>query len=143
VRPHRKDSGLTLIELLVVITILGFLATIVTVNYVNHLRKGKVKTAETQISMFMEALEMYYLDNNQRYPSANQGLEALTEPTDDAPRGYLKQDFVPLDPWDNPYEYVLEGDIPVITSWGADGSPGGDGANADIISSDIGRPKDR
>ena len=41
------------------------------------------------------------------------------------------------DPWGHPYLYRFpgeHGDEPDLTSYGADGQPGGDGNNADIVS---------
>ncbi|MGH9645730.1 MAG: type II secretion system protein GspG, partial [Bryobacteraceae bacterium] len=44
---------------------------------------------------------------------------------------------VPLDPWGRPYQYKYpgeHGEDPDVISLGPDGQPGGDGANADIVS---------
>ena len=42
-----------------------------------------------------------------------------------------------MDPWGRPYTYKFpgeHGDEPDIISYGADGQPGGEGINADIVS---------
>jgi general secretion pathway protein G len=86
----------------------------------------------------MQGLKLYKLDN-QRYPTTEQGLQALiTKPTTGPGAngwktgGYL--DKLPKDPWGNPYQYLspgIKGDVDVF-SLGADGQPGGTGNDADI-----------
>ncbi len=86
---------------------------------------------------------MYRLDNG-TYPSTEQGIEALVQkpeigriPTQYREGGYLKR--LPVDPWGNNYAYLSpgsQGDVD-ITSFGADGQPGGDGNDADINSWEI------
>lgn len=70
--------GMTLIEIMVVITILGLIATVVTVNVMDSLDEAKQKTAMSQIKVFEEALEHFRRDNGY-YPSTEQGLAALVE----------------------------------------------------------------
>jgi general secretion pathway protein G len=84
---------------------------------------------------------VYRLDNY-RYPSSDQGLQALVErPTGRPeaknwnPSGYLKK--LPQDPWGTAYLYeYTDGDIQII-SLGADGVEGGEGNDADIRLSDL------
>ena len=92
--------------------------------------------AKTDVSNLVQALKLYKLDN-QRYPSAEQGLQALlTKPTvDPMPvnwKPYLDQ--LPKDPWGRPYQYLspgIKGEVDVM-SFGADGQTGGEGKNADV-----------
>lgn len=137
--------GFTLIELLVVILILGLLAGIVGPRLFGHADDAKVTKAKVQIENLSTALKMYKLDNGV-FPSTEQGLEALVaEPSGgDAPKkwrqgGYLEKGKVPSDPWGNPYVYLFPGsnDVFDITSYGADGAPGGEGYNKDINSWEI------
>jgi general secretion pathway protein G len=44
---------------------------------------------------------------------------------------------IPKDPWDNPYQYTVDGSKYTIVSLGADGSPGGTDVNADISSDNL------
>ncbi|MGH8011657.1 MAG: type II secretion system major pseudopilin GspG [Candidatus Binataceae bacterium] len=132
----RSQEGFTLIELMVVILIIGLLATIVVENLRGATDKAKRIKAEADISQLKTALDRYYLDNG-RYPSTEQGLQALvSQPTGDpAPvdypdGGYIEK--VPSDPWRNPYFYQSNGDSYVLKSFGADGAEGGTGKNADI-----------
>jgi general secretion pathway protein G len=124
--------------MLVVIMIIGMIASLVAVNVIRQGESAKRTAARAQISTFMNALGIYKLDTGV-YPSTTQGLQALREKTGDLPNWagpYLGKD-VPLDPWGRPYDYKYPGDHgedPDIISLGADGQPGGDGNNADIVS---------
>jgi general secretion pathway protein G len=135
-RLRRIRPGFTLIELLVVLVIIGVLAALIVPNLLDRTDDARVTAARTDVTNLMQALKLYKLDN-QRYPSAEQGLEALVrKPTaGNAPpnwRPYL--DKLPNDPWGQPYQYVnpgVKGEIDVF-SYGADGKAGGEGKNADI-----------
>jgi len=86
--------------------------------------------------MFETALDAYRLDVG-KYPTSDQGLEALRTRPDDAEKWdgpYLSKQ-IPLDPWGHPYEYVSPGENSEveIISLGADGSPGGEGEDMDIV----------
>ena len=140
--PPASRSGFTLIEILVVIVVIAILATLVAPNVFRHVGSAKDATARSQIEMFGAALDAYRLDNG-RYPSSEQGLEALWREPQGDPRPtnwrgpYLRKE-VPLDPWDHAYIYKAPGVVnPTgydLLSYGADGAEGGDGENADITS---------
>ena len=141
----RHNNGFTLIELLVVILILGLLAGIVGPRLFGHTDSAKVTKARVQIENLSSALKMYKIDNG-RYPTTEQGLDALVnEPQGgDAPKkwkkgGYLSKKQVPKDPWDNDYIYVSPGvhDDFDLSSYGEDGASGGDGYSKDINSWEI------
>ncbi|HEY5632929.1 MAG TPA: type II secretion system major pseudopilin GspG [Burkholderiaceae bacterium] len=135
-RRRRRDPGFTLIEIMVVIVILGVLAALVVPRVMNRPDEARVVAAKQDVASIMQALKLYRLDN-QRYPSTEQGLQALvvrptTEPAADNWKAYL--DKVPNDPWGKPYQYLnpgIKGEIDVF-SFGADGKPGGTGVDADI-----------
>jgi general secretion pathway protein G len=145
-QPFSSDRrGFTLIELLVVILILGLLAGIVGPRLFGHTDEAKQTKARVQIENLSSALKMYKIDNG-AFPTTEQGLEALVaQPqSGNIPKkwkkgGYLAKKQVPLDPWDNPYVYLSPGvnDDFDISSYGADGTPGGEGIDKDINSWEI------
>ncbi len=132
----RRAVGFTLIELMVVLVIIGVLAALIVPNVLDRADDARVTAARTDISNLMQALKLYRLDN-QRYPSSEQGLQALaskpgTEPVPPNWKPYL--DKLPNDPWGRPYQYAnpgVKGEVDIL-SLGADGQPGGEGKNADI-----------
>ncbi len=134
---RRSQRGFTLIELLVVMVILGLLAALVAPAYMGRERKARYEAAKTQLSMLGLALDHFRLDAG-RYPTSEEGLEALREPPSglsswDGP--YLKKE-VPLDPWGRPFGYRSPGEHGEYDLWsfGADGVPGGEKTNQDIVS---------
>lgn len=131
-----RSRGFTLIEVMVVIVILGVLAALVVPRVMTRPDEARAVAARQDIAAVMQSLKLYRLDN-QRYPSTEQGLQALvTAPTAGpaAPNWKSYLDKLPVDPWGRPYQYLnpgLRGEIDVF-SLGADGQPGGEGVDADI-----------
>ncbi len=140
-RPN-GSAGFTLIEILVVIAVIAMLAALVAPNVFQHVGTAKDATARSQIELLGAGLDAYRLDNG-RYPTTDQGLEALqVEPT--VPplpsnwRGPYLRKAIPPDPWGNPYIYLSPGEANPrgydLLSLGADGEPGGEGEDADVVS---------
>lgn len=148
-RSHRRPlaklaaRGFTLIEIMVVVVIMGILASLVVPKLMSRTGESRVAAARVDIATVMQALKLYKLDN-QRYPTTEQGLQALvTKPSaGPAPNGYKAGGYLeklPKDPWGNGYQYLspgLHGEVDVI-SLGADGVAGGTGDDADIGSWEI------
>ncbi|QDV42572.1 Type II secretion system protein G precursor [Stieleria neptunia] len=129
-------KGFTLVELMVVIVIIGLLSGVVTISVRSYLIRSKQNIARLEISKISQGLETFYTTYD-RYPSSQEGLAVLAQSSDDFVDGIIP--FVPLDPWDNPYEYVSPGRSSAyeVTCYGADNREGGSGADKDITSSEL------
>ena len=131
-----KIHGFTLLELLVVMVIIGLLVSYVGPRYFNQLSKSEVKAAKAQIDSIKKALDVYRLDNG-AYPDQATGLSALMAAPQAASKwqGPYLQKEIPNDPWNHPYIYRIPGEKTEfdLLSLGADGRPGGDNENADIV----------
>jgi len=134
----RGQRGFTLLEVMVVVVILGILAVLVVPKIISRPDEARVIAAKQDIASLMQAIKLYRLDN-QRYPTTEQGLQALFAKPTTAPippnwkaGGYIGR--LPRDPWGNPYQYLnpgVHGEVDLF-SFGADGAPGGEGNDADI-----------
>ncbi len=137
-RTQTRHAGFTLIEVMVVIVILGVLAALVVPKVMSRPDEARQVAAKQDVASLMQALKLYRLDNK-RYPSTEQGLQALIAKPSSGPAadnwkagGYLER--LPQDPWGKAYQYLnpgLRGEIDVF-SFGGDGQPGGEGTDIDI-----------
>jgi general secretion pathway protein G len=124
---RRHQAGITLIEMLVVITIIALFSAVAYQRMTEPLEQGRRTAARTQIEAFMSTLMTYNIEHG-RFPNQEEGLQAI--------RPLMRKD-IPLDPWNNPFVYRFPGEHgsePEIMSYGADGQPGGEGPNEDIVS---------
>lgn len=143
VSPRRRaflldDAGFTLIELLVVLAILGLLAGLTAPRVIGYLGGAKSQAAEVQLASLATALDLFHLEVG-RYPSEQEGLTALLErpPSADRWNGpYVRRADELQDPWERLYQYRFPGEHGAydLVSYGADGTPGGDGENGDVVS---------
>lgn len=137
----RRVRGFTLVEIMVVVVILGILASLIVPRVLGRTDEARAVAAKQDVAAVMQALKLYRLDNG-RYPTIDQGLQALlakpqTQPVPTNWKQYL--DKLPKDPWGNGYHYLnpgVRGEIDVF-SLGADGQAGGSGADADVGSWDL------
>lgn len=136
--PLRQSRGFTLIEIMVVVVIMGILAALVVPKLMGRTDDARIAAARQDIATIMQSLKLYRLDNH-RYPTTEQGLQALVVKPTSGPAadgwktgGYV--DRLPKDPWGGDYQYLspgIHGEVDVF-SYGADLQPGGAGNDADI-----------
>ncbi len=139
--PYRgspRGAGFTLVELLVVLVILGLLAGIIAPNLIGRTETANIQTTRTQIEQLGASLDMFRLEVG-RYPTSSEGLEALIERPSGLDRWngpYLRRNVIPKDAWGNEFIYRAPGEHGPydLLSYGPDGSPGGEGNDADIVS---------
>ena len=125
----RQSRGFTLVEIMVVVVILGILAVLIVPRVLGRSDEARQAAAKHDIATIMQSLKLYRLDNG-RYPTNDQGLQALVTKPTSAPapsnwKPYL--DKLPKDPWGNTYQYLspgVHGEVDVF-SLGADSQPGG------------------
>ncbi|MEZ7944373.1 MAG: type II secretion system major pseudopilin GspG [Halioglobus sp.] len=134
----KRNAGFSLVEILVVLVIMGLLISVVAPTVLNRADDARVQKAQADFKAIETSLKIYRLDNYV-YPTTEQGLQALVEPStlDPEPRnfkagGYLEE--LPIDPWGRPYLYLSPGENNEVDiySLGADGLSGGEGQRADI-----------
>jgi len=133
--------GFTLMEILVTLVIISLIASVVTVSIFNSLEGAKRDSAKTQIESLGGGLDRFRL-NVGRYPTTEEGLDTLVHAPENVENWkgpYIKKGKkIPKDPWKHDYIYTfpgIHGDYDLV-SFGADGIPGGEGNNADIVSWD-------
>lgn len=133
---HRADRrrGFSLVEVLVVITIIAALVGMVAKNVLGQQVEARIQTAEIEIKSLVDALKTFKMREG-RWPKKSEGLRTLAEPSGRSKTPIIDQ--LNPDPWGNEYIYkppVGSTSNPVVMSYGADGKPGGEGADADISS---------
>lgn len=129
-----RQRGFTMIELLVVLVILGLLAGLVGPQFFGKVDSAKVRTAETQVKMLKMALQTYRLDVGS-YPENLKDLASAPAQLKSYWDGPYLDETLPLDPWNNDYQYRLDSKAQqgfYLYSFGADGTEGGEELNADI-----------
>ena len=127
-----KQSGFSLLEVMVVLVIIGMIMSIVAPNIMGQQEEAAIGKANLDIQQLEDAMSMYKL-KNKKFPTTEQGLEALVTQTtiDPIPKRFPEGGFIselPEDPWGNPYQLVSPGEMGKIDifSMGPDGEVGTD-----------------
>lgn len=134
-----SEAGYTLTELLVVIVVLALIAAAVTPQILGRFNTAKTRTAQLQANTLAAAMDDFFIDVG-RYPTTEEGIDALlTAPTGNKSWAgpYVRSEHTLMDPWDRKYvvgQPAAANQPPPVLSLGADGSEGGEGADADIRS---------
>lgn len=135
---RQRAAGFTLIEIMVVVVILGILAALVIPNVIGRIGQAQATKVKSDIQAYETALSLFKLDNF-KYPTTDQGLEALVrQPADPTIRNWKEGGYIKAlkkDPWGNDYQYVNPGTHGTeydLFTLGADAQPGGEGENADV-----------
>lgn len=128
---QQREGGFTLLEMMVVVMIIGLLAAMVVPNLMSNKGKADQKKTVADIVALESALDMFSLDHD-RYPTEDEGLQALLSGGDRLAAGYIKR--LPRDPWGQEYLYRnpgMHGTVDLYTL-GQDKKDGGEGLAADI-----------
>jgi len=99
------DNGFTLIELMIIVAIISILALIVLPKFGAMVQKSKEASTKGQMGSVRSAIQIYYLDNDQTYPSSFSDLDSNyindTTPllyTTEHPLSETVSDLADLDP---------------------------------------------
>jgi general secretion pathway protein G len=140
----RLERGFTMVELMAVLIILGLLAAVVVKNFVGQVDRGRVITTKASLRQLHTAINQFHMDSG-RWPTPEEGLSVLVQAPSDVtvypPGGYIETTEIPKDAWGHEFKFELNpesGKPFVIKSLGADGQEGGEGYNADLLSTDAG-----
>jgi len=141
-RKRQLRRGFTMIELMAVLIILGLLAAVVVRNFVGRVDDARVKVTKASLRQLHTAVNQFHMDTG-RWPTEEEGLTVLIQQPADVTNwqvgGYIETTTVPKDGWGRDFIFELypeTGRPFVIKSLGADGQEGGDGYNADLLSTD-------
>lgn len=138
----KTQSGFSLLEVMVVLAIIGGMMALVGANILGAAGDANVKTTKAQMKLIESSLNMYKMDNY-RYPTTEQGLQALIEKPSSSPEaknyksgGYMSSQNLPTDAWGNEFLYFNDKTKYEIVSLGADSEEGGEDDGVDISSND-------
>jgi general secretion pathway protein G len=137
-KPIRPARGLTRVELMLALLVAALLIGVAAPRMMRRQEHPEASVARVQLEALHKALQAYRMDVG-RYPSDEQGLQALAQPPADVDRARWHGPYYPdspvLDPWGHPFAYQFKGTAGrgyEVFSLGRDGAPGGQGEDADV-----------
>ncbi len=130
----------TIIEVIVIVVILGVLAAVIAPRFLSRIGQSRTSVAKSNAAALSSAMKSYMLDCGT--PESGAAIDVLWERPGNIEEGEWKGPYVDnqealLDPWGRQFLLRVPGEFNVdfdIVSYGADGQPGGEDENADIIS---------
>jgi general secretion pathway protein G len=140
VKAMRKESrACTIIEVIVIVVILGVLAAVIAPRLLNRIGQSKQSVAKANAASLATQMKLFMADHST--PETGAGIEVLWERPSSVGEAEYKGPYVDNpdqlnDPWGRRFVLVIPGNRNVdfdIVSYGADGQPGGDGENADVV----------
>lgn len=131
-------SGFTIIEVIVIVVILGVIAAVIAPRLINRIGQSKQSLAASNAASLATAMKLFQADHYA--PRSGDTIDILWERPSDVAEGdwepYVDNADALLDPWGRKFVLVVPGNRNVdfdIVSYGADGAPGGEGEDADIV----------
>lgn len=115
----RNRRGFSLIELLIVVAIIAALVGVAVPFFQDNLSEAQITKAKQDLEVIKKALSLY--DAREPRPLTGTALQPLV--------GRYMQEL-PKDPWGN--DYLYDGAVGLLASYGADALPDGTGGDADI-----------
>ncbi len=134
------QQGITRLEIILVLIIVVILGLVLAEQLGQRLDQARQEVVSSDMQRIASGLHQYKLDN-QRYPTTQQGLQALLSAPDTAPRAlrwdgpYLSRETLLQDPWGRPYSYQSSDAPPAFSlgTLGADGREGGENGKTDTL----------
>ena len=124
----------SLVELIVAVTIMAILAALVVPRVTQWIGFTKSRTARADAETIANQVRMHMTAKGISTLPPDFELVELTEGD-----GALLNANQIVDPWGNPYQIRVPGEVNIdfdVYSFGADGQAGGEGENADVVAGD-------
>ena len=120
----KSDKAMTLLEIIIVIALLASLMGLIALGTLGQADNAKEEQARIAMTQLSQSLQLYRVHNN-RYPTTEQGLQALlSNPGSPRWRGPYSEPAKLQDPWGIEFTYELSGNQFKISSFGIDGVQG-------------------
>ncbi len=135
-----NHHAFTLVEIIVVVVIIGVLAGVIAPRIFSQIGRSRAGVARSNAAALKQGVTTFTL--NCRGVTSNDSLSSiLWDEPGDVPEGswdgpYVNSEDDLYDPWGGEFVLIVPGKKNVdfdIISYGADGEPGGEDENADIV----------